>query len=59
MSLVVRAQKLTDDVQKALNSGGAYMIPGAVKGIIQAQNHLMEDMAKEIERLQGDLCKKN
>lgn len=54
MSLVERAEKLTDEVQRALSSPGAVMIPGAVKGIIQSQNHIIEDMAREIERLRTE-----
>lgn len=53
MSLTERAEKLTDDVQRALSSPGAMMVPGAVKAIIQQQGHLIEDMARAIDELKG------
>lgn len=59
MNLREKAEKLTDDIQNALMSPGAMMIPGAVKGIIQAQMGLIEDMAREIDNLRGSSCKKH
>ena len=53
MTLLERAEKQTDDIQRALSSPGAVMIPGAVKGIIQQQATIIEDLAREVDYLNG------
>lgn len=53
MTLAERAEKQTEAIQRALNSPGAVMIPGAVKGIIQQQSQLIEDLARELTDLKN------
>lgn len=53
MTLDERAAKQTDEIQRALSSPGAVMIPGAVKGIIQQQSQLIEDLARELVDLKN------
>lgn len=53
MTLEQRAAKQTDEIQRALSSAGAVMIPGAVKGIIQQQSQLIEDLARELVDLKN------
>lgn len=51
MSLKNRAMNLTNEVEALLSSTAGVMVPGAVKAVIHKQNGIIEDMAREIERL--------
>ena len=53
MSLLERAEKQTEDIQRALSSAGAVMLPGFVKAIIQQQSQIIEDLAREVDDLRG------
>lgn len=53
MGLQKRAEILNNEVQKALSTPAAMMLPGTVKGVIQKQATIIEDMAREIDFLNG------
>lgn len=53
MGIRERAERLTDEVQRATSGPAAFMLPAPVKGMVQSMARLIEDMAREIEKLQG------
>lgn len=45
-----RAEAVTVEVQAALGGMAAYVLPVEIRATIQTMAHLIEDMAREIEK---------